>query len=126
MQDEVEINRAPFQYTFKPNVSPVRSLITQSTPDAAHKYSMNPEAQISPDRLQESSEDSLTPLLLLDVNIGGKKVARLTINEGDDINRIVNKFAKSYLLDDERKMKLTKVIEKHLFPALTAIPEERP
>jgi hypothetical protein len=33
------------------------------------------------------------PLLFLDVNLGGSHLARLVINEGDNIDKIVDEFA---------------------------------
>ena len=64
------------------------------------------------------------PLLLLDVNIGGKKVARLVVNEGDDLDRLVTTFATTYSLDSIRRSRLKAVIEKHLTPGLESIRED--
>jgi len=63
-------------------------------------------------------------VIYIDVNLGGTKVQRILIREGDSIEFVVEEFAKAFSLSNKKKMKLYKVIHKQLQGYLPCIEEE--
>ncbi|CDW77058.1 UNKNOWN [Stylonychia lemnae] len=64
------------------------------------------------------------PLLYLDVNLGDDKMQRIIINEGDNIQFIVDEFCSRYNLNRKKKAKLERAIDQQLAGHLHSIQEE--
>ena len=74
----------------------------------------------------EGSDDSFEriPILFLDVNLGGGRMERLTLYEGDDPEDVTKKFATKFNLDKKKRTKLFKVVKNQMKGLLTRIEEE--
>ncbi|CAI2367965.1 unnamed protein product [Moneuplotes crassus] len=70
------------------------------------------------------TDEERFPILFLDVNLGGGKVKRLIIYDGDDAMQIASIFCKDHGLSENKERKLKNVIQKQMAGVLTKIKEE--
>ena len=59
-------------------------------------------------------EFSPEPKLYVDVNIGGERVVRIIVYEGDTPNALAEEFCEKHFLDDGMKKKMESLLEKEM------------
>lgn len=66
----------------------------------------------------------MTPLLFVDVNLGGDAAERIVVFEGDTAQQLAKRFCDEHNLDDETQQKLEDLLESQISSVLTKIEEE--
>lgn len=88
--------------------------IGQTTPDQ-NKQSLSAR--------RENSNDK-TPLLFVDVNLGGEVSERIVVFEGDTAKDLALKFCEEHNLDEDTLEKLEELLQNQISSVLTKIEEE--
>lgn len=65
-----------------------------------------------------------TPLLFVDVNLGGDNAERIVVFEGDTAKDLALKFCEEHNLDDDTLEKLEELLQNQISSVLTKIEEE--
>ena len=66
-----------------------------------------------------------TPLLYLEVNLGPKNLQKLIVFDGENAKKVVDAFAEKHKLTEEKKLRLTKVVNDQLSIILPRIDETK-
>ena len=70
-------------------------------------------------------ELSPEPKLYVDVNIGGERVVRIVVYEGDTPNALAVEFCEKHLLGDDMKKKMELLLEKEMKGLLAKLTTNR-
>lgn len=80
----------------------------------------------SPDVKQRDIADKeKTPLLFVDVNLGGDNSERIVVFEGDTAQDLAKRFCEEHQLDDDTQEKLEELLQSQISSVLTKIEEEQ-
>ncbi|CDW89141.1 UNKNOWN [Stylonychia lemnae] len=74
--------------------------------------------------IEEQTKDERSPILFLDVNLGGDEMSRIVIYENDDPSSVALKFAQENKLDEKKRLKLIQIIQVQMSTILPKIDEE--
>lgn len=85
---------------------------TQSTPELGHS------------KTDSSARHERTPLLFVDVNLGGENSERIVVFEGDTARDLALKFCEEHNLDEDTLEKLEELLQNQIASVLTKIDEE--
>lgn len=76
------------------------------------------------DSAQKSHVSDRTPLLFVDVNLGGDASERIVVFEGDTARELALKFCEEHNLDEDTLEKLEELLVAQISSVLTKIDEE--
>lgn len=76
------------------------------------------------DSAQKSTLSDRTPLLFVDVNLGGDASERIVVYEGDTARDLALKFCEEHNLDEDTLEKLEELLQSQISSVLTKIEEE--
>jgi hypothetical protein len=76
------------------------------------------------DSAQKSSVSDRTPLLFVDVNLGGEASERIVVYEGDTARELALRFCEEHNLDEDTLEKLEELLVAQISTVLTKIDEE--
>lgn len=66
-----------------------------------------------------------TPLLFVDVNLGGDNSERIVVYEGDTAEELSHRFCEEHGLDEDTREKLEDLLQSQIASVLTKIEEEQ-
>eukprot|EP00347_Sterkiella_histriomuscorum_P010238 403377062 len=139
IQDEAPSILSPNKQQMLQSGSPSRENSKNSSPKRTsvqvQNQDLQPHNQLNLQQLQQQAQQQQQPLssqilspqiplLFLDVNLGNDKMQRIIINEGDNVQFIVDQFCNKHKLNPKKRGKLLKAIESQLAGHLHCIQEE--